>query len=70
MDNLVSFKVGVRVVSSFVFDKVFVNGEWVVVSSGKIFEGIYVEVLDICICGLVFIKYFIYIYVYLFMYVV
>lgn len=39
MDNLAPPKSGARAASSFVFDKAFVNGEWVAASSGKTFEG-------------------------------
>lgn len=72
MDNLAPPKAGARAASSFVFDKAFVNGEWVAASSGKTFEGTHVEASDTCICGPVSIKYLIYTYmtVYLLMYVV
>lgn len=38
MDNLAPPKAGARAASSFVFDKAFINGEWVAASSGKTFE--------------------------------
>lgn len=49
MDNLAPPKAGARAASSFVFDKAFVNGEWVAASSGKTFEGTHVEASDTCI---------------------
>ena len=39
MDNVTPPKPGFRAASSFVYDKAFVNGEWVAASSGKTFEG-------------------------------
>lgn len=48
MDNLAPPKAGARAASSFVFDKAFVNGEWVAASSGKTFEGIHVGTSDPC----------------------
>nr|XP_022301487.1 glutarate-semialdehyde dehydrogenase DavD-like isoform X1 [Crassostrea virginica] len=38
MDNVTPPKPGFRAASSFVYDKAFVNGEWVAASSGKTFE--------------------------------